>query len=48
MQIARLESVPLGTLWPNEAYDFTTWLTENLDLLGEALQELLSSRSAHD
>ena len=37
MQIARLEPVPLRTLWPNEAYDFTTWLTDNLDLLGQAL-----------
>jgi RecB family endonuclease NucS len=37
MGIARLEAVPLRRLWPNEAYDFTTWLAENLDLLGETL-----------
>jgi hypothetical protein len=37
MVIGRLESVPLRQLWPNEAYDFTTWLAENLDLLGETL-----------
>jgi hypothetical protein len=29
-------------LWPNEAYDFTTWLAENLDLLGDTLRLELS------
>jgi hypothetical protein len=37
MPISRLESVSLRELWPNEARDFTTWLAENLDFLGEAL-----------
>jgi hypothetical protein len=37
MSISRLKSVPLRKLWPNEAYDFTTWLGKNLDLVGEAL-----------
>ena len=42
MAIGRLESVPLRQLWPYEAYDFTTWLAENLDLLGEPLDMELS------
>ena len=36
-QIGRLETVPLRTLWPNEAYDFTTWLADNLELLAQAI-----------
>ena len=42
MTIGRLESVPLRQLWPREAYDFTTWLANNLDLLGDALRRELS------
>ena len=42
MHISRLESVPLRELWQNEARDFTTWLAENLDFLGEALGVELS------
>lgn len=38
----RLEKVPLRGIWPNEARDFTTWLAENLDFLGEALGLSLS------
>jgi hypothetical protein len=37
MQIGRLELVPLRELWHHEAHDFTTWLAQNLDLLGEKL-----------
>lgn len=37
MHIARLQRVTLRELWSHEARDFTTWLSENLDLLGEAL-----------
>lgn len=37
MHIARLTRVPLRELWAHEARDFTTWLAENLDLLGEML-----------
>ncbi|MFT4038743.1 MAG: DUF4268 domain-containing protein [Thermomicrobiales bacterium] len=32
-----LSKVELRQLWPNEAWHFTTWLAENLGLLGEAL-----------
>jgi len=42
MPIGRLEKVPLRGIWPNEARDFTTWLAENLDFLGEALGLSLS------
>ncbi|HUW13543.1 MAG TPA: DUF4268 domain-containing protein, partial [Anaerolineae bacterium] len=42
MHISRLESVSLRELWPDEARDFTTWLAENLDFLGEALGMELS------
>jgi hypothetical protein len=37
MQLGRLERVPLRELWANEALDFTTWLAENLDFVGETL-----------
>jgi hypothetical protein len=37
MAISRLTSVPLRELWSHEAYEFTTWLGENLNLLGETL-----------
>jgi len=42
MHISRLEPVPLRELWPNEAHDFTRWLAENLDFLGETLDVALS------
>ena len=35
--IARLEPVDLREVWRNEASDFTPWLADNLDRLGEAL-----------
>ncbi len=38
MSIGRLEPVPLRTLWPREATDFTRWLAENLDALAEQLR----------
>jgi hypothetical protein len=42
MHISRLEPVPLRELWRNEARDFTAWLAENLDFLGETLEIDLS------
>ena len=37
MPIARLEPVSLRDVWPHEASDFTVWLGDNLDVLGELL-----------
>ena len=42
MNIGRLKRVDLRELWRHEAHDFTTWLSENLDLLGETLGMQLS------
>ncbi len=42
MNIGRLKRVDLRELWRHEARDFTTWLSENLDLLGETLGLQLS------
>ena len=33
----RLVATPLRRLWPHEAADFTPWLADNIDLLGDAL-----------
>lgn len=41
--IARLSRVSLRDVWKHEAYDFTTWLQENLDVLNDALGLSLSS-----
>lgn len=35
--IGRLEPVNLRAVWPHEASDFTPWLAENLDVLGQAV-----------
>ena len=35
--IGRIERVHLREVWPHEAYDFTQWLGENLDVLSEEL-----------
>ena len=34
---AKLESVPVKDVWKHEEYDFTPWLADNLDLLGDVL-----------
>ncbi len=36
-ELGKLERVEPRTIWPNEANDFTPWLADNLDLLGEEL-----------
>jgi Domain of unknown function (DUF4268) len=35
--IGRLERIPLRTVWNHEAYDFTKWLQDNVDVLNAAL-----------
>ena len=35
--IGRIEKVPLAEVWKNEARDFTPWLFENIEVLGEEL-----------
>lgn len=42
MNIGKIQKVKLRELWKNEARDFTTWLSENLDTLSEALEINLS------
>ena len=46
--IGKLESVNLRKVWPKEDRHFTTWLFDNLDMLGEiplemAIRELADS-----
>jgi hypothetical protein len=36
-KIGRLQRVPLREVWRHEAYDFTQWLQENIDVLNVAL-----------
>ena len=37
VDMGEIQRVDLREVWPNEAQDFTPWLAENLDKLGEAL-----------
>jgi len=39
----RIERVPLRTAWRHEAYDFTTWLADNIDVLNEVIDVPLVS-----
>jgi hypothetical protein len=41
--IERLTRVPLREVWKHEAYDFSSWLAENLDVLNEHLEVPLVS-----
>jgi len=42
--IGKLQRVHLREVWRHEAYDFTQWLQENIDILNEALDlELVSA-----
>lgn len=36
--IGKLKKVPLREIWKNEAKDFTTWLSENIYTLNEAME----------
>jgi hypothetical protein len=39
--IGKLERVPLREVWKHEAYDFTQWLQDNVDVLNTTLKLLL-------
>ncbi len=41
--IGKLDRVPLREVWKHEAHDFTTWLGQNMDVLGEATGLLLET-----
>ena len=36
MNLGNIQQVSLREVWPNEARDFTPWLAENIDKLGNA------------
>ncbi len=36
-EVGKLEKVPLRAIWKDEARDFTPWLAENIEVLGQAL-----------
>ena len=42
-EIEKLQRVPLREVWRHEAYDFTQWLQENLDILNDTLDLELTS-----
>ena len=48
MNIGRMEKLPLRTLWPHEARDFTTWIAENMDFLGETLDTIFDLPKYYD
>lgn len=35
--IGKIEKVPLREIWKHEAYDFSKWLQENIDVLSEVV-----------
>ena len=41
--IGKLKRVPLREVWPHEAFDFTSWLIENIEIINEELGITLSS-----
>jgi hypothetical protein len=42
-RIGKIERVLLREVWPHEAYDLTTWLEENIDVLNDVLDLNLSN-----
>ncbi len=41
--IGKIKRVPLRDIWKHEAYDFTSWLQNNIDVLNDALGLSLSN-----
>ena len=37
VDLGKIERLELKTVWPHEAHDFTPWLSDNLDALGQEL-----------
>src|SRR5256885_16522047 len=44
-EISKIRRVPLREVWAHEAYDFTAWLAENLDVLNDAVDLNLADAS---
>ncbi len=44
--IGKIQRVPIKTIWENEAFDFTPWLRDNIDVLNDITEfNLLSAES---
>ncbi|MFC1542921.1 DUF4268 domain-containing protein [Candidatus Neomarinimicrobiota bacterium] len=41
--IGKIERIPLRDIWKHEAYDFTTWVLDNIDVLNDELGLSLSN-----
>jgi len=41
--IGKIQRVPIKEVWSNEAYDFTPWLRDNIDILNDILSFTLTS-----
>lgn len=41
--IGKIKRIPLREVWKHEAYDFTCWLQENIDVINEAIDLNLAS-----
>jgi RecB family endonuclease NucS len=37
INVGKIKRVPLREVWKNEAHDFTSWLFNNLEILGEEM-----------
>jgi hypothetical protein len=43
--IGKMERVGLREVWKNEAKDFTSWLFENFEMLGEELNIIINNKN---
>ena len=41
--VGKIERVPLRDIWKHEAFDFTRWLKENIDVLNDSIGLSLSN-----